>query len=213
MTPKPDIAVREAAKNVVQTWLALSTLGVTEHSDAVDYLETTLAGSAQTAPEEERWTTHYDTIPHANCQDPEHCDCTCSECKRVKREPAEPQGAVLSAEEFERRLMWSAHSQALKDTGIDNLRAHDAALRAALSQERTAREMLEKQAHDRAVSAVLNNKRFTQAVIERDALMKAVEIALDETPWKPLGEDVKARLRKALAAGSPAAAQQQDEKP
>lgn len=28
----------------------------------------------------ERFGTHYDTIPHGNCQDPARCDCSCDGC-------------------------------------------------------------------------------------------------------------------------------------
>lgn len=34
-----------------------------------------------------RFATHYDTIPHVDCQDPERCDCECPGCAKVKIGP------------------------------------------------------------------------------------------------------------------------------
>lgn len=31
-----------------------------------------------------RHATHYETIPHSDCQDPKHCDCECPVCARDK---------------------------------------------------------------------------------------------------------------------------------
>ena len=38
----------------------------------------------------ERFTTHYDTLPHGNCNDPERCDCQCVGCMNAWREAGEP---------------------------------------------------------------------------------------------------------------------------
>ena len=41
---------------------------------------------AKKRPSKNRFGTHYETIPHDNCQDPAHCDCDCPGCARAEAE-------------------------------------------------------------------------------------------------------------------------------
>jgi hypothetical protein len=54
---------------------------------------------------EDRWTVHYDTLPHGNCGDPEHCDCDCDGCISARG------GKVIHADNRERFLREYKRSQ------------------------------------------------------------------------------------------------------
>ena len=43
---------------------------------------------ATPAASPQRWGTHYETIPHDNCQMPDHCDCECPGCPGIRDEKA-----------------------------------------------------------------------------------------------------------------------------
>lgn len=32
-----------------------------------------------------KWNTHYEALPHDNCQDPKHCDCDCDACLKARK--------------------------------------------------------------------------------------------------------------------------------
>ena len=51
-----------------------------------DCWRSVLVAAQPQPPAEQRWGTHYDTIPHGpgSCDDPGHCDCDCVGCVQAR---------------------------------------------------------------------------------------------------------------------------------
>lgn len=62
----------------------------TGNAEVIAVIEIPGDSEVRTGPGDWRHPTHYETVPHDNCEDPAHCDCECERCMRVYVVAGEP---------------------------------------------------------------------------------------------------------------------------